>query len=168
LSLAGFFWPVRQPGFYPRDGEANRLAQAGGKGEHGAATRAVASSASTRLKSNMLYYVIKVVVSALVIVAVSEIAKRSTGFAAFVASLPLTSLLAFVWLRLEGVEAEKIGELSGQIFWLIIPSLVLFPLLPFLLKNGVSFWVGLGVSVAGTAGAYFLMLPLLRRMGVGL
>ncbi|WBK01023.1 DUF3147 family protein [Methylocystis parvus] len=116
----------------------------------------------------MLYYAVKVIVSALVIVAVSEIAKRSTGFAAFVASLPLTSLLAFVWLRLEGTEPEKIGELSGQIFWLIIPSLLLFPLLPLLLRYGLGFWTALAAAVGGTAGAYLLMLPLLRRLGVNL
>jgi hypothetical protein len=116
----------------------------------------------------MFYYAVKILVSAAVIVAVSEIAKRSTAFAAFVASLPLTSLLAFVWLRLEGAEAESIGALSSQIFWLIIPSLVLFPLLPFLLRHGLGFWVSLGLSVAGTAGAYLLILPLLRRLGVGL
>lgn len=114
----------------------------------------------------MIYYVVKVLVSAMVIVAVSEIAKRSTGFAAFVASLPLTSLLAFVWMRIEGTEAEKIGELSGQIFWLIIPSLALFPLLPCLIRNGLGFWTSLGASVVATAGAYSLMLPLLRRFGV--
>lgn len=116
----------------------------------------------------MLYYAVKVIVSALVIVSVSEIAKRSTGFAAFLASLPLTSLLAFVWMRLEGAEADKIGELSGQIFWLIIPSLLLFPMLPFLIRYGFGFWTALAASVAGTAGAYLLMLPLLRRMGVNL
>jgi hypothetical protein len=116
----------------------------------------------------MLYYVVKVLLSALVIVAVSEIAKRSSAFAAFVASLPMTSLLAFLWLKIDGVEAEKIGELSGQIFWLIIPSLVLFPLLPFLLKQGLGFWTSLGASIGATAGAYLLMVPLLRRLGVGL
>lgn len=116
----------------------------------------------------MLYYIVKAVVSGLIIVAISEIAKRSTAFAALVASLPLTSLLAFVWLRIEGAQAEKIAELSGQIFWLIIPSLLLFPLLPFLLKNGVGFWASLGLSAAATAGSYILLLPLLRRMGVGL
>ncbi|WP_244430761.1 DUF3147 family protein [Methylocystis sp. ATCC 49242] len=120
------------------------------------------------IPSTMLYYATKAIVSALVIVAISEIAKRSTGFAALVASLPLTSLLAFVWLRIEGAPPEKIAELSGQIFWLIIPSLILFPLLPFLLRNGVGFWLSLGASIAATAGAYVLMLPLLRRMGVGL
>jgi hypothetical protein len=119
----------------------------------------------TRL--NMLYFAAKVIVSALVIVAISEIAKRSTGLAALVASLPLTSLLAFVWLQIEGARPEKIAELSGQIFWLIIPSLVFFLLLPLLLKNGVGFWLSLGASIASTAGAYLALLPLLRRMGVG-
>jgi len=116
----------------------------------------------------MLYYALKVIISALLIVAISEIAKRSTGFAALVASLPLTSLLAFIWLYIDDSPPEKIAELSTQIFWLVIPSLVLFLLLPLLLKQGLSFWISLGISVAATAGCYLAFLPLLRRMGVGL
>jgi hypothetical protein len=114
----------------------------------------------------MFYSAVKIAVSALVILAVSEIAKRSTAFAAFVASLPLTSLLAFVWLRLDGMEPEKIGAMSGQIFWLILPSLLLFPLLPFLLRQGFGFWASLALSVVATAGAYLAMLFILRRLGV--
>ncbi len=116
----------------------------------------------------MLYYALKVIVSALLIVAISEIAKRSTGFAALVASLPLTSLLAFVWLHMEASPPERIAELSSQIFWLVLPSLLLFLLLPLLLKHGLGFWVSFGLSVAATAGCYIALLPLLRRMGVGL
>jgi hypothetical protein len=115
----------------------------------------------------MFYYAAKVIISALVIVAISEIAKRSTGLAALVASLPLTSLLAFIWLQIEGAQPGKIAELSSQIFWLIIPSLVFFLLLPLLLKNGVSFWLSLGASIVSTAVSYLALLPLLRRMGVG-
>lgn len=116
----------------------------------------------------MLYYTFKVFISALLIVAISEIAKRSTGFAALVASLPLTSLLAFVWLHMEASPPERIADLSSQIFWLVLPSLLLFLLLPLLLKHGVNFWVSLGLSVAATAGCYLALLPLLRRMGVAL
>ncbi len=116
----------------------------------------------------MLYYAIKVILSALLIVAVSEIAKRSTGFAALVASLPLTSLLAFVWLQTEGVEPGKIATLSSQIFWLVLPSLILFLLLPVLLKNGLNFWLSLSVSIAATAGSYAVMLSLLHRFGIDL
>jgi hypothetical protein len=116
----------------------------------------------------MLYYVLKVGVSAFVIVAIAEIAKRSTGFAALLAALPLTSLLAFMWMYFEGAEPARIAELSGQIFWLVLPSLVLFLLLPLLIRQGLSFWLSLSISVAATAACYLAMLPVLRRFGVQL
>lgn len=114
----------------------------------------------------MLYYALKVIISALLIVGIAEIAKRSTGFAALLASLPLTSLLAFVWLHLDGSPAAQIAELSSQIFWLVLPSLLLFLLLPLLLRHGLNFWISLSLSAAATAACYLALLPLLRRMGV--
>ena len=114
----------------------------------------------------MIYYVIKLAVSASLIVLISEIAKRSTGFAALVASLPLTSLLAFVWLGVEGAPPERIADLSSQIFWLIVPSLVLFPLLAVLLRMGVNVWGSLAMASAATAIAYLALLPLLRKFGL--
>lgn len=116
----------------------------------------------------MLYYAFKVTLSALLIVAISEIAKRSTGFAALVASIPLTSLLAFVWLHMEGSPNNQIAEMSSQIFWLVLPSLLLFLLLSLLIRHGWGFWTSLGISVAATAGCYIALLPLLRRFGVSL
>lgn len=116
----------------------------------------------------MLYYVLKFFISALIIVLVSEIAKRSSGFAALVASLPLTSLLAMIWMHFDGAESKQIAELSGQIFWLVLPSLLLFLLLPLLLKQGLGFWLSLGLSVTTTITCYLVLLPLLRRLGVQL
>jgi hypothetical protein len=110
----------------------------------------------------VLYYAVKVLLSALVIVVVSELAKRQSTFAALVASLPLTSLLAFVWLHLEGSQDGEIAALSGDIFWLVLPSLVLFVLLPWLIRGGFGFWLSLGVSIAATMASYGLMLWLLR------
>ena len=121
---------------------------------------------TTILGASVIYYVLKLVVSASLIVLISEIAKRSTGFAALVASLPLTSLLAFVWLGVEGAQPEKIAALSSQIFWLIVPSLVLFPLLAVLLRMGVNLWVSLATASAATAIAYLALLPLLRKFGL--
>jgi len=111
-------------------------------------------------------YAIKVGLSAILIVAIAEIAKRSTGFAALVASLPLTSLLAFVWLHLDGTAATEIGTLSRQIFWLVLPSLILFLLLPVLLERGIAFWPSLGFSMLATVGGYFLMLWALKKFGM--
>jgi hypothetical protein len=116
----------------------------------------------------MWYYLCKVIISALIIVAVSEIAKRNSGFAALVASLPLTSLLAIIWLRVEGTQNAQIAELSQQIFWLVLPSLVLFALFPLLLKQGIEFWLSLGLASSATLLCYLLMIPLLRRFGVSI
>ena len=116
----------------------------------------------------MLYYILKFFVSALIIVLVSEIAKRSCGFAALIASLPLTSLLAIIWLHIDGSEAKQIAELSSQIFWLVLPSLVFFLVLPLLLKKGLGFWPSLALSATATIVCYLALLPFLRRFGVQL
>jgi hypothetical protein len=114
----------------------------------------------------MLYYVMKLMLSAGAVVAVSEIAKRHSGFAALVAALPLTSLLAFIWMQLEGAPPQAVAALSSQIFWLVLPSLVLFLVLPALLKHGVGFWLSLLGAASATVLCYFAMLPLLPKVGV--
>ncbi len=116
----------------------------------------------------MLYYALKVAVSAIVIVLIAELAKRSSGFAALIAALPLTSLLAFVWMHADGMESARIAEVSSQIFWLVLPSLALFLLLPLLLRTGIEFWLSLLLSVSATIACYLVFLPVLRKFGVQL
>ena len=113
-------------------------------------------------------YALKIGLSALILVAIAEVAKRSTFWAAAVASLPLTSLLAFVWLYLDTGDVQKIAALSGSIFWLVLPSLLLLVLLPILLRSGWGFWLSLGVSSAATALAYLGMIKLLAAFGIRL
>jgi hypothetical protein len=86
-------------------------------------------------------------------------------FGALLASLPLTSVLAMLWLYLDTKEIGKVAELATGIFWLVIPSLVFFISLPFLLKKGVNFYLSMGISMSVTAGCYFLMITLLTRFG---
>ena len=114
----------------------------------------------------LLHFTIKVALSAGVIVAVAEIAKRSSFWAAALASLPLTSLLAFVWLYLETGDIQKITTLAQGIFWLVIPSLLLFVLLPVMLRAGWGFWVSLAASSCATAIGYVCMVWALARAGI--
>jgi len=116
----------------------------------------------------MGHYALKIGLSALILVAVAEVAKRSTFWAAALASLPLTSLLAFVWLYLDTGDAQKVAALAGGIFWLVLPSLLLFVLLPILLRHGWGFWLSLAVSGAATALAYVGMVRLLAAFGIRL
>ena len=106
----------------------------------------------------ILHYSIKVAVSALLIVAVSEIAKRHSLFAAVVASLPIVSILAIIWLYIETSDTARISELSHQIFWMVIPSLALFLVLPAFIKWGFGFWLSLGADVAAMIVCYFVTL----------
>jgi predicted permease len=108
----------------------------------------------------------KVAITAIVVVAVAELAKRGTVVAALLASLPLTSLLAFVWLHIDTHDAQRIAALSHGIFWLVLPSLLLFVALPQLLKAGWSFWPSLIASCLLTALGYAGVVWALARFGV--
>ena len=114
----------------------------------------------------MWQYALKIGLSALILVAIAEIAKRSSFWAAALASLPLTSLLAFVWLYVDTGDTQKIAALSSGIFWLVIPSLLLFVLLPILLRSGLGFWFSLLTASAATALAYLGMIKLLALFDI--
>ena len=88
----------------------------------------------------MFFLIFKTILTAVVVVGVSEIAKRSSTFAAMLAALPLTSILAMMWLYFDTKDSEKIISLSYSIFWLVLPTLLFFIMLPFLLKNQLGFW----------------------------
>ena len=116
----------------------------------------------------MWQYAVKVLLTAVVVVAVAELGKRSSFWAAVLASLPLTSLLAFVWLYVDTGNTQAVATLSGSIFWLVLPSLPLFLILPALLRASVPFWIGLGLACAITIAAYFTMVFFLARLHVRL
>ena len=120
----------------------------------------------SKSKEGKLFYIIKVLVSATIIVAISEIAKRSTFLAAVVASIPLTSILAFIWIYFESGDADKIGALATNIFWLGIPSFLFFIVLPILIKQGWGFWQAMLVSIALTATLYVFAIFLSKRFGL--
>ena len=111
-------------------------------------------------------YALKVALSVIIIVAVSELAKRNATLGALLASLPLTSLLAFIWLYHDTGDVAQVATLARAIFWLVLPSLALFVLLPVLLRNGYGFWPALGLSSIGTIAAYSVLVFLLPRVGI--
>ncbi len=114
----------------------------------------------------MWQYVAKVGISAVLIVFISEIAKRNSFWAAVLASLPITSILAFIWLFADTGDAVKVANLSNGIFWLVLPSLALFLVLPLLIRIGWGFWPSLATASAATVMAYMFMLWLLPKFGV--
>ena len=116
----------------------------------------------------MIYYIIKILLSSVTLVAISEISKRSTTLGSILASIPLVSLLAFIWMYIDTKDTDKIAELSQGIFWLVIPSLIFFIRFPVLLKKNVDFWISLGISLTIMVLGYFLMLFVLKKVGINI
>ena len=116
----------------------------------------------------MAYYVFKVAISALLIVAIAEISKRSSFIGALLASVPLVSVLAMVWLYVDTRDSDKVAALASSVFWLVLPSLALFIALPLMLKQGYNFYLSMGLSILITIGCYWLMITLLNQAGIEL
>jgi len=114
------------------------------------------------------FYLAKIAITATLIVIISEIAKRSTLAGAILASIPLVSVLAMFWLYIETKDTARVTSLAVSVFWLILPSLVLFITLPLLLKHGLSFYVSITVSIAVTVVSYLLMVTILHHFGIQL
>lgn len=113
----------------------------------------------------MWYAVIKLVLSAGLVVAISEIAKRSALIGGLVASLPLVSVLALIWLYIDTKDPQQVAALSISIFWLVLPSLPFFLVLPLLLRTKLPFFASMSLAAVIMSGSYVLMLVLLKRFG---
>ena len=116
----------------------------------------------------MLYLIIKAAISGVIVSAVSEIARRYPGWGGLLASLPLTSLLAMLWLWRDSNDAERVAELSQSTIWFFVPSVPLFIALPILIRNGVGFWLSMAIVVAGTLALYALWFWVAPKVGIKL
>lgn len=115
----------------------------------------------------MTQFLLKTLVSALLIAGASELARRSTLAGALLASLPLTSLLAILWLWRDTRDSARIAAFSLDILWLVIPSLALFVVLPLLLRAGIAFGWSLAGAIAATLLAYAAALRAAALFGHG-
>ena len=115
-----------------------------------------------------IQFLIKILVSALIIAGVSELGKRFTLMGAILASLPLTSILAMIWLYRDTGDSQKVIDLSWGIFWAVLPSLVFFLVLPMMLKNGMTFGVAMILSSIIMFLTYTVYVFALGKMGISL
>ena len=94
--------------------------------------------------------------SGAVIVTASEIAKKSAVFGALVISLPLASIMSMTWLYNDTEDTAEVADFAESILWLVIPSMLLFVVLPFLLRRGWGFEAAMAVGIVATILAYGL------------
>ena len=115
-----------------------------------------------------MQFFIKTIVSALIIATVSTLGKKFPTFAAIIASLPLTSMLAIIWLFRDTQDVQKVIDLSTSILWIIIPSLIFFIALVYLLKQDIKFYWAMLISTIVMIIGYNIYIFLLRKLGISI
>jgi len=109
----------------------------------------------------------KYAVTALVVVLISEVAKRSDRLGGLIAALPLVTLLTLIWLYVEQQPAEKIANHAYYTFWYVLPTLPMFALFPWLLSR-LGFWLTLAASAAITVACFIGLSLLLKSFDIEL
>ena len=116
----------------------------------------------------MAWYIIKIAITALIIVVVSEISKRLPLLGSLIASLPLVSVLGMIWIFQETKDTQKLITHAEGTFWYVLPSLPMFLLMPWMMKKGVSFYWSMTAGILLTIVLYLIMTKLLARIGMNL
>ena len=116
----------------------------------------------------MLLFLIKAVLSGILVAAISTIARRYPGWGGLVASLPLVSVLSMLWLYGETRDAEAVAKLSLGAFWFLLPSIPMFLIIPVLLRAGVGFVATMAIACATTMILYAAMSWVAPRVGISL
>jgi F0F1-type ATP synthase assembly protein I len=115
----------------------------------------------------MGYLVLKAALSGVIVAVASEVARRHAVLGALIASLPLVSLLAILWLWRDTGDVQRVADHMTGTLWYVLPSLPMFLLVPALLHRGWGFWAALGLGCLLTVLLYGLAAALLARLGPG-
>ncbi len=116
----------------------------------------------------MLQFCVRSLLSGIIIAAIALIARRHPAAGALVASLPLLSILGMVWLWHDTSDTENMARHVEATFWYVLPSLPMFLLIPYLLRQSVNFWAALLAGCALTLIAYLATIAVAARFGVRL
>jgi F0F1-type ATP synthase assembly protein I len=115
----------------------------------------------------MGWLITKYLITAAVVVVVSEAAKRSDRLGGLIAALPLVTLLAMVWLYVEKQPQAKIANHAFYTFWYVLPTLPMFLAFPWLLAR-IGFWPSMLASAVITMGCFAGLALVLRPFGIQL
>jgi hypothetical protein len=115
----------------------------------------------------MKWLITKYLITAAVVVLVSEVAKRSDRFGGFVAALPMITLLTLVWLHIENQPEARLANHAWYTFWYVVPTLPMFLAFPWLLPR-LGFWWTLGCSALITVACFGAFAFVVKRFGVTL
>jgi F0F1-type ATP synthase assembly protein I len=115
----------------------------------------------------MPWFIGKYLITAAVVVVVSEAAKRSDKLGGFIAALPLVTILTLIWLYVENQPQAKIANHAWYTFWYVLPTLPMFLAFPALLAK-IGFWPALAICAVITILCFGLLAAVVQKYGIQL
>ena len=115
----------------------------------------------------MAWLVTKYLITAAVVVLISEVAKSSDKLGGLVAALPMVTFLALIWLYVEKQPAEKISNHAWYTFWYVVPTLPMFLAFP-LLYDRIGFWPTMAACVGITIVCFVVFAMIVKHFGIEL
>jgi len=115
----------------------------------------------------MLYLISKYLITAGMVVLISELARKSDRIGALVGSLPLVTILTLLWLFVEGQSETKISNHAYYTFWYVIPTLPMFILFPYFMSR-FGFVMTLVISILLTIVVFVLFAAIVKHFGINL
>ena len=112
--------------------------------------------------------VAKLILTAFVILFVTKIQLFSDRLSALLIALPLTSLLAMIWMHAEKQDAKSIANHAENTFWFVLPTLPMFLVLPWMLRTGWGFGIALVANCVLTVMLFFGLGAILKPFGIRL
>ena len=116
----------------------------------------------------MVFLILRAAISGVLVALVAYVARRFPTWGGLVASIPVVSTLAMIWLWSDGRDAAKVATYSESAFWFVLPSLPMFLIIPGLMRRGLGFWPALAAGCVTTVVLYAAMVWLAPRVGLKL
>ena len=97
----------------------------------------------------MIFLLIKIIVTAGLIVLISEIAKINDKIGGLIAAMPIMTLLVILWMYYDGNSDEKISSHMSYTLLYIVPTIPMFIVFPFVISK-FGFYIAFLISILVT------------------
>ena len=87
-----------------------------------------------------MFIFLKIILTALIIVIVTEVAKFNDRIGGLIAALPITTFIILFWLHYENNSVEKISNHVSYTLLYVIPTLPMFLVFPYLINKFGFYW----------------------------
>ena len=94
----------------------------------------------------MLFLITKIIVTAALIVLISEIAKVNDKLGGLIAAMPIMTLLVILWMYYDGNTNEKISSHISYTLFYIVPTIPMFLIFPFVISK-FGFYIAFLISI---------------------